>query len=272
MTGTVFDIKEFTVHDGPGARITLFLKGCPLRCKWCHNPEGLSREPQLMYKSTFCTHCGKCGQPCQDPLCQKFGRCHHVCPNGCLSVAGREMTAEEAADQLLKSKELLLAMEGGVTLSGGEPLLQPAFVCDLADRLEGIHKAIQTSGYAEPEVYRKVIQRFDYVMQDIKLASEEAHIRYTGVSNRKILENVRWLKDSGKDFIFRVPLIPGITDTEENLTAISRIVGDSPVELMPYNDLAGAKYPMVGMTYSLTAEKKREEDFTRYFSNGRMVR
>lgn len=271
MKGTVFDIKEFTVHDGPGARITVFLKGCPLRCLWCHNPEGLSAKPQLMYKSTFCTHCGKCAEPCQDPLCKALGRCVHACPNGCLSIAGTEISAEALAAQLLESAELLQAMGGGITLSGGEPLLQPEFVCCLADRLGNVHKAIQTSGYAEPETYRDVVSRFDYVMQDIKLVCEKAHMRYTGVSNRKILENIRWLQESGKAFVLRVPLIPGITDTRENLLAISQIAGSSPVELMPYNHLAGAKYPMVGMEYQLGTEKNRREDFTKYFQNAKTL-
>ena len=146
-------------------------------------------------------------------------------------------------------------------------MLQPEFVCALAEALGGVHKAIQASGYAQPEIYRKVIGHFDYVMQDIKLADPQAHIHYTGVDNEKILENIRWLQESGKAFVFRVPLIPGITDTEENLLAISRIVGSCRTELLPYNPMAGAKYPMVGMAYSLSGEENRPEDFTKYFEN-----
>ena len=146
-------------------------------------------------------------------------------------------------------------------------MLQADFVCELAGELRDFHKAIQTSGYAAPETYQKVIGCMDYVMQDIKLADCQAHIKYTGVSNERILKNIEWLKNSGKEFVFRVPLIPGITDTDENLEAISRITGPFRTELLPYNSLAGAKYPMLGMEYPLSAERNRCEDFTRFFQN-----
>ena len=162
-------------------------------------------------------------------------------------------------------------MGGGITISGGEPLLQPDFACELAENLAGTHKAIQTSGYADLKIYQKVVEHMDYVLQDIKLADEKAHIKYTGVSNEKILRNIEWLKTSGKPFVFRVPLIPGITDTESNLKAVSEIVGDCRVELMPYNPLAGAKYAMVDMEYTLSDEGNREEDFTKYFENAVMI-
>lgn len=267
MTGTIFDIREFTVHDGPGPRITVFLKGCPLRCRWCHNPEGLSAARQLVYKKNFCTHCGACKKPCNHPECRPFGRCVHACANGCLSIAGEELAPEQLAGRLRKRGEILKRMGGGITLSGGEPLLQADFVLEVTRQLGDFHKAIQTSGYASPEDYRKVIGSVDYVMQDIKLADPQAHIRYTGVSNERILENIAWLKASGKEFVFRVPLIPGITDTEENLRAVSQIAGGFRTELLPYNSLAGAKYPMLGMEYPLGEEGNRGEDFTRFFEN-----
>lgn len=268
MNGTIFDMKEFTVHDGPGSRITVFLKGCPLRCKWCHNPEGLKTERQLMYKESLCSLCGRCYVPCTHPECQPFKRCIHACVNGCLTVAGEVIASEDLAFRLLKQADLLKMMNGGVTISGGEPMLQADFVCELTEALGNrVHKAIQTSGYARPEVYRRVISGFDYVMQDIKLADRELHRQYTGVDNARILENIAWLKESGKEFVFRVPLIPGITDTEENLRAIAELAGDCRTELMPYNEFAGAKYSMVGMEYTLETSKNRAEDFTRFFKN-----
>lgn len=267
MKGIIFDIKEFTVHDGPGSRITVFLKGCALRCVWCHNPEGLKVEKQLLYKSTFCSYCGKCMEPCHHEECKPFGRCIHACMNGCLSIAGEEVTSEQLANRLMKNAELLNLMGGGITISGGEPMLQADFVYDFSKKLFGVHKAIQTSGFAELETYKKVIGQFDYVMQDIKLADKENHIKYTGVDNERILQNIEWLKHSGKEFVFRVPLIPGITDKADNLKAIAKITGNYRTELMPYNEFAGAKYQMVGMKYSLGTEKNRAEDFTKYFQN-----
>ena len=272
MKGIIFDIKEFTVHDGPGCRVTVFLKGCPLRCKWCHNPEGLSAGKQLMYKENLCSHCGACKKACEHEECKTYGRCIHACPNGCLSIVGEELSADELADRLYKHAQLLQIMGGGITISGGEPLLQPEFVCEVAGKLQGVHRAIQTSGYAKPEVYQKVVGCFDYVLQDVKLIDTEAHIKYTGVSNENILKNIKWLKESGKPFVLRVPLIPGITDTEENLKAIAELAGEHRVELMPYNELAGAKYPMVGMEYSLPEGKNRQEDFTKYFQNAAMLK
>lgn len=249
MNGTIFDIKEFSIHDGPGGRITVFLKGCPLRCIWCHNPEGLSKIPQVMKKKNLCVNCGRCTAGCNHTECKSFGICIHACANGALSVAGYEISAEALARKIDKNAELLKKLDGGVTFSGGEPLLQADFVCDVADRLKNVHKAIQTSGCADLETYKRVIDKMDFVMQDLKLADCKAHKLYTGVGNENILKNAEYLKKSGKEFVFRVPQIPGITDTAQNLAAISEITKGFPTEYIPYNSLAGAKYDMLGMKY-----------------------
>lgn len=251
MLGTIFDIKEFSIHDGPGGRTTIFLKGCPLRCKWCHNPEGLITKPQIMKKHNLCTNCMLCKKGCKHSECKPFDVCVHACPNGCITVSGEEVDSKALAERLNKDKAMLQMTKGGITISGGEPLMQSDFVCDVVDNLNGIHTAIQTSGYADEETYKRVISRFDYVMQDIKLVDEEEHIKYTGVSNKKILKNIEWLKQSGKEFVFRVPMIPNITDTRENMEVISKIVEGYDVEYLPYNRMASSKYKMLGMEYTL---------------------
>ena len=251
MTGTIFDIKEMAVHDGPGLRTTVFFKGCPLRCRWCHNPEGLGFEPQLMVRSARCRSCGSCRVACNHPECQSFGRCLHVCPENCLTVTGRQVSAGVLAEELKSNAEVLGSSFGGFTFSGGEPLAQKDFLLALMEELKDYHLCIETSGYAAPEVFRQVVEKLDFVIMDIKLADAAAHKAYTGVSNGRILENFRFLQQSGKPYIIRTPLIPGITDTAENLDAIRALIGDATWEQLPYNTLAGAKYPMLGMEYSL---------------------
>ena len=254
--GMIFDIKEMAVHDGPGLRTTVFLKGCPLRCAWCHNPEGLSMERQLYVRQNGCTGCGLCRQGCEHPDCQPFGRCLHVCPQGLITVTGREMSAEQLARRILRGA----AMADGVTFSGGEPLLQGEFVlavvgelsrlCREANRTK-IHCAIETSGYGDSGLFRRVISAMDFVYMDLKLADDGLHRKYTGVSNQRILENLEILRASGVPCTLRTPLIPGITDGMENVEAIRRLAGELPVEFLDYNPLAGAKYAALGMKFPL---------------------
>lgn len=250
MIGTVFDIKEFSLHDGPGPRVTVFLKGCPLRCRWCHNPEGLKKEPQLMIKHDLCTKCGKCLKECNHEECKSFKRCIYACPNGLVSVSGKEYTVDALSEKIMQNADFYIQNGGGLTVSGGEPLMQADFVCKLFSQIN-IHKAIQTSGYSDEEAFIKVIDLCDYIMMDIKIADREKHKEYTGVDNDKILKNFEYLKSSGKEYVIRTPLIPNITDMEGNLKKIQKIIGNSPWEKLPYNKMAGAKYPMVGLKYKM---------------------
>lgn len=251
MIGTIFDIKEMAVHDGPGIRTTVFFKGCPLRCRWCHNPEGLSFEPQLMYKNASCIDCKNCQKECEHIECKPFGRCIHSCPENCLEITGRKIEAKVLANELKETAYILGDTFGGFTFSGGEPLVQPEFLLELIEELKDYHLCIETSGYCDSEIFKKVIEKLDFVIMDIKLAESEQHKKYTGVSNEKILKNFEILKNSGKPYVIRTPLIPDITEKEENLKSINRIIGDSDWEKLPYNQMAGAKYKMLGMEYSI---------------------
>lgn len=222
VTGVVFDIREWTVHDGPGIRTTVFLKGCPLRCAWCHNPEGLSPTPGVMR-----------GASGERPV-------------------GRFYTSAELAT-LLNRQAPLLRDNGGITFSGGEPLFQAAFVADTIDRLADLHVTLDTSGYASTDDFALVARRCGLVLFDLKLADPEAHLQWTGVDNRPILLNLSLVADLEMPFTVRVPLVPGVTDTEENLRGIARIVSALPrrprVELLPYNCAAGGKYAASGLKW-----------------------
>ena len=271
VTGTIFDIKEFTVHDGPGVRTTVFFKGCPLSCIWCHNPEGMDTAPTLNVREAMCSHCDACRVSCDHEDCRPFGRCLHICPKGLISVSGKTVTAGALAKKLAPSAPLF-GKDGGVTLSGGEPLLQPQFACALSAELHtrGISTALQTSGFAAADVFLRVLDAVDFVLFDLKLADDNAHRRYTGVSCKTIHTNLRHLQNSRKPHVIRIPLIPGITDTHENLSALARLAGDSPVELMPYNPLAGAKYPNVGKPF-LYREMPAAQPELSLFANARIL-
>lgn len=249
MIGNIFDIKEMAVHDGPGLRTTVFFKGCPLRCVWCHNPEGLSPRQQLMYKDARCVKCGQCMVPCSHPECKPYGRCIYVCPENCLEIVGREVDAKELAEEIDLSALVLGEQFGGFTFSGGEPLAQADFLLEVIRYLPGGHFCIETSGFADEDTFRNVLEKLDYVIMDLKIADDTLHRKYTGVSNVPILRNLEILRASGKPCCIRTPLIPGITDTDENLTAIKRLVSDLNHELINYNPVGEAKYKMLGYSY-----------------------
>lgn len=223
-TGIVFDIREFAIQDGPGIRTTVFMKGCPMRCTWCHNPEGISPEPQVL----------------RSPAGER--------------TVGKIYSAEDLALLLNKQIPVLRGAEGGITFSGGEPLMQAEFVADLIDRLDTVHIVLDTSGYGSEEALRMLVERCSLIFFDLKIMDPEIARRYTGRDNGQILHNLRLLPELGTPFVARVPLIPGVTDTDSNLSAIARTVkgldGLARVELLPYNKAAGGKYAAAGMVFA----------------------
>ena len=252
--GTVFDIKEMAVHDGPGIRTTVFLKGCPLKCIWCHNPEGLTSEPQLMYKDARCIKCDACKTDCSHSECKPFGRCIHMCPCNCLSVTGKTYTVAEIIEKLTEYKETMGDTFGGVTFSGGEPLMQHEFLkeCIRILKADGVSVAVETSGFASRQVFESIISELDYVIMDLKLYASDEHKKYTGVDNSQKLENALILKSSKIPHVFRTPLIPGITDTAHNLENIEKFACGSEWEKLKYNDMADLKYKMLGKIFKYT--------------------
>lgn len=259
--GIIFDIKQLAVFDGPGIRTTVFFKGCPLRCQWCHNPEGLMFQPQLLIKPG-CICCGKCKKVCDNPnKCIACGKCVMYCPLHLRSICGMEYDADDLASLLLRDKDYLEECNGGITFSGGEPLSQADFISTLIDRLEGMHTAIETSGYSSKDVFHMLTQKVNLVIMDIKIVDRQAHKQYTGVDNKPIIENLRLLKQGYTPYIIRVPIIPGVTDSNANLTAIAQLLENAKkmvkVELLTYHQTAGAKYKHVGLTYQPSFNQKQ---------------
>lgn len=262
MEGTVFSIEEFSVYDGPGIRSTVFLKGCPLRCSWCHNPEGQEAAPMIVKSPNGCLKCGKCGDVYTDDSIIN-------CPRQLLRWCGEAYTPQQLCRKLFKNRRLL----DGVTFSGGEPLYQYGFLIECLSLLEGqLHRAVQTSGFASETVFTQMLQNTDYVLFDLKIMDEKAHKFHTGQPNKSILRNYELLANSGVEFVTRTPLIPGVTDTVENLTAIAKLLqsyGMDYIELLPYNPMAGSKYALAGKSFKPTYDpqikpQSHEEVFAVY--------
>lgn len=252
--GIVFDIKEFAVYDGPGIRTTVFMKGCPLRCRWCHNPEGLSPEPQIMVSKAACTHCGACERVCPSPeRCTACGKCVSVCRGGFRKISGEKWDADALAARLRKDKDVYAMSGGGVTFSGGEPLMQWAFVRDVMTRLGGIHTAVETSGYASDEVFSSAMETCGLILMDWKLSDPALHKKYTGVEQDVIRRHAQALAQGDTPFIIRMPIIPTVNDDEEHFKTAAELFKDAKklirIELLPYQPAAGAKYEMVGKSY-----------------------
>lgn len=264
--GIIFDIKEFSVHDGPGVRQTVFLKGCPLRCTWCHNPEGQDPNRMLLIRRHECLDCNRCVGVCDEMdadeknagskianSCMRCGKCINTCPKHIRWICGEELTPNELAERINRNADIYDDMDGGVTFSGGEPLMQGEFLIDTMKLLPKVHKTIETSGYADGEIFKRAFELAELTMCDIKIMDDDMHKQYTGVSNSLIHKNIEYMKQSGKEFVVRIPMIPGVTDTEKNLKLAAKFLQDSKnlkfVELLSYNTLAGAKYEWVNREY-----------------------
>ncbi len=289
MKGNIFDVKRFAIHDGQGIRTTIFFKGCLLRCVWCQNPEGLEGDAQVLYMEKTCIHCG---------ICVKESKAHGIelkhgnlqifrdrkedwrhladsCPSGALCLDTKEYTSDALVEEALKDK-MFFRYGGGVTISGGEPFYQSDFLMEVLRKLKekGIHTTIETSLFVKREILEKALPYIDHIYVDIKLFDAEKHKQYTGVDNHIILDNVAWLlhSDRKKDVTIRTPLIPGMSATEENITAISKFITsnykDAAYELLNYNPLAKAKYALTGKQYcfkenpELYTSKQMEEFYT----------
>lgn len=263
MKGLIFDIKRYAIHDGPGIRTTVFFKGCPLRCPWCHNPEGQEPKPEIAW------HFKRCPRECRDCLsvcpenaikkigksvkidlskCDLCGKCSDVCAYEALEIVGTERTVQEVMEEVEKDRIFFENSGGGVTFSGGEPLMQPDFLEDLLEQCKerNIQTALDTCGYDSPETLEKISDKVDLLLYDLKLLDEEKHKKYVVASNRIILENLKKLSKKGMKIIIRVPLIAGVNDDDENIRKISEFLLSlknlKQINLLPYHKGGAEKY------------------------------
>ena len=271
VRGTIFDVQRFSLHDGPGIRTTIFTKGCPLSCFWCQNPESISPRPQLMHFDSRCTVCGLCldacdrgvfvgpGLPGGRALCNFCARCVQRCPGDALAICGRDVDAMEVVSEAVSDAVFAEESGGGITISGGEPLYQPRFSKELAilARREGLHVALDTSGYAPWPTLRSMIRHVDLFLYDIKHMESTRHLKATGVGNELILRNLRLLDGEGAPIRIRLPIIPGFNDSIKNVhhmcDLISKLHTVQHVDILPFHNLGASKWKALGLRYSAEA-------------------
>jgi len=269
-SGTIFDVKRYAINDGPGIRTAVFFKGCPLKCSWCHNPEGQNALPQLMFRANRCKGFNECIQVCPQGAiswvegsvtnwntCDDCGKCAEVCKAGGREMVGRLEQVHNLMEEIEKDVVFYDQSGGGVTFTGGEPMLQREFLHQmlLACKEREIHTTVDTSGYASWERFELIYPLTELFLYDLKLMDETKHKHYTSVSNRMILDNLRKLSREKAHIVVRMPLIPGINDDDENIIASAEFLAGLPfldgVELMPYHEIGLAKYQALGLDYQL---------------------
>lgn len=278
--GIIFDIQRFSLHDGPGIRTTVFLKGCSMRCRWCHNPESWSVDPQLMFYRDRCTDCLACVDACENhvhrsqqgvhtvqfSLCNSEGTCVDRCAYGALKICGKERNVREVLEEVMADGAYYQNSGGGLTVSGGEPMLQVSFVRELlaGAKERGLHTCMETSGYARTESYRQIREFVDLFLFDIKHTNDAKHTEYTGVSNKLILRNLEALYEGGAQILIRCPIIPGINDTDEHIGGIAELMRKYPglegPEILPYHDMGKSKWRQIGGSYRLSELKNLENE------------
>lgn len=280
LKGLIFDIKKFAVHDGPGIRTTVFLKGCPLNCWWCHNPESINPEPELVLFENKCIGCGECFKVCPNNAheilddgtrvyhrdrCVLCGKCVEFCYAEALVMEGKEVTVEEVMEELRKDIPFYENSGGGITLSGGEPMFQHEFALAIFKqcKTEGLHTALDTSGHASWKTYEKVLPYVDLVLYDLKHIDPVAHKKYTCVSNKLILENLVKVGESGVPIEIRMPIIPTVNDKKEDIEGAAKFLSNlniTRVELLAYHKLGESKFERLEREYKLKELQPPEKE------------
>ena len=269
MLGNVFHLQRFSLFDGPGVRTVVFLKGCPLRCVWCHNPEGWKKQEQILYSAQRCIGCGMCVQACEQgchslsgsvhifdrTCCVSCGACAKACPAEALRISGEKMDAEKVLKLVLRDRQIYVESGGGVTLSGGEPLLQPKFSREILKRAKEaeVHTCVETSGFGEQKDLLALLSYTDLLYYDYKLTDPKAHLFYTGAERERILDNLSAAGDTGIPVVLRCPLIPGINMEASHYIGIARTacaVGSvREIHLQPYHSLGEGKAVQLGLRH-----------------------